>query len=74
MNDQTLKRFERPPGYPESPEVYRPGGYCPVILGQVFKDRYRVLRKLGWGTRSTVWLAKDGSKIVTNIHVPDLMF
>jgi serine/threonine-protein kinase SRPK3 len=36
------------------------GGYHPVAIGDVFHDkRYIILRKLGWGHFSTVWLAKD---------------
>jgi serine/threonine-protein kinase SRPK3 len=38
---------------------YRPGGYHPVRLGEVFRDRYVVTKKLGWGHFSTVWLAED---------------
>jgi serine/threonine protein kinase len=39
---------------------YRPGGYHPVQLGDLFHDgRLRVIRKLGEGSFSTVWLAKD---------------
>ena len=38
---------------------YRPGLYHPVKLGDIFNNRYRILRKLGWGLQSTVWLAKD---------------
>ncbi|EFY86239.1 protein kinase-like protein [Metarhizium acridum CQMa 102] len=33
--------------------------YYPTRIGQVFESRYRVLCKLGRGTGSTVWLAKD---------------
>ena len=41
-------------------EKYRPGGYHPVKLGDVFDGgRFSVVRKLGWGQYSTVWLAKD---------------
>ncbi|KAL4742392.1 kinase-like domain-containing protein [Aspergillus similis] len=41
-------------------EDYRPGGYHPVILGNVFNDgQYKVIRKLGEGSYSTVWLARD---------------
>lgn len=36
------------------------GGYHPVTLGDNFQsNRYIILRKLGWGHFSTVWLAKD---------------
>ncbi|CAG8121190.1 unnamed protein product [Penicillium salamii] len=39
-------------------EDYRPGGYHPVVLGDVF-NQYKVIRKLGEGSYSTVWLAHD---------------
>ncbi|KZT57513.1 kinase-like protein [Calocera cornea HHB12733] len=39
---------------------YVRGGYHPVHIGDTFSDgRYVVVRKLGWGHFSTVWLAKD---------------
>jgi len=41
-------------------EKYRPGGYHPVKPGDAFNEgRFSVVRKLGWGQYSTVWLAKD---------------
>lgn len=43
----------------EKLEQYRPGGYHPVLIGDVLSDRYRVVHKLGYGTFSTVWLALD---------------
>lgn len=44
----------------EDSEDYCKGGYHPVSVGEVFKDgRYTVVRKLGWGHFSTVWLSKD---------------
>ncbi|KAF5356051.1 hypothetical protein D9756_004189 [Leucocoprinus leucothites] len=44
----------------ESPADYNVGGYLPVKIGDGFKNnRYRVVRKLGWGHFSTVWLVKD---------------
>jgi hypothetical protein len=33
--------------------------YYPVRIGEVFHDRYQVVGKLGYGTTSTVWLARD---------------
>ena len=38
---------------------YKIGGYHPVHVGEVFKNRYVIIQKLGWGHFSTVWLAKD---------------
>lgn len=44
----------------ESPADYNAGGYLPIKLNDTFKsNRYRVVRKLGWGHFSTVWLVKD---------------
>ena len=33
--------------------------YYPVKIGQIFRNRYQVVGKLGFGTTSTVWLARD---------------
>ncbi len=42
----------------ESIEDYCEGGYHPVTIGESFKhNSYQVVRKLGWGHFSTVWLA-----------------
>jgi len=38
---------------------YRPGGYHPVAIGDVFQDKYRVLNKLGNGVYATVWLVEN---------------
>ena len=43
----------------EAQKEYRVGGFHPVELGDVLNARYRVLRKLGYGCYSTVWLAED---------------
>lgn len=60
--------------YPDSPESslyesedeeqedvtqYRRGGYHPIHLGDILHERYRVVRKIGWGHFSTVWLCRD---------------
>jgi len=38
---------------------YRPGGYHPVTIGDRLGNRYRVIHKLGFGSYSTTWLARD---------------
>ncbi|CAD5226065.1 unnamed protein product [Bursaphelenchus okinawaensis] len=43
----------------EDPHDYCKGGYYPVQIGQVFNGRYHVIRKVGWGHFSTVWLCWD---------------
>jgi hypothetical protein len=43
----------------EDPRDYTFGGYYPVRLGEVFNGRYHVIRKVGWGHFSTVWLCWD---------------
>ncbi|KAF8565890.1 hypothetical protein P879_03485 [Paragonimus westermani] len=43
----------------EDPRDYCKGGYHPVKIGQVYNGRYHVVRKLGWGHFSTVWLCWD---------------
>ncbi|KAG6111613.1 hypothetical protein E4U13_004732 [Claviceps humidiphila] len=49
--------------FPEEPDNYKPGGYHPVSLGDTFESqRYTILRKLGYGLYSTVWLARDSEE------------
>ena len=43
----------------EDPKDYIKGGYHPVKIGDLFHNRYHVVRKLGWGHFSTVWLCWD---------------
>lgn len=60
----------------EKPSDYDKGGYHPVRIGETFCDgRYLIIRKLGWGHFSTVWLAHDthlnrhvALKIVKSAH------
>lgn len=43
----------------EDPKDYCRGGYHHVKIGDFFNGRYHVIRKLGWGHFSTVWLCWD---------------
>ncbi|TWU71343.1 serine/threonine protein kinase, CMGC group [Metarhizium rileyi] len=46
----------------EDSDDYCKGGYHPVQVGEKFKDgKYTVVRKLGWGHFSTVWLSRDNT-------------
>ena len=52
-------------------EDYCKGGYHPVHIGDTFSDgRYTVVRKLGWGHFSTVWLAKDAKYVFFFRQIP----
>jgi len=59
MNPLSTRDFYFADPDAEYPDVYRPGGYHPVHLGDVYCQRYRVIHKLGFGSYSTVWLARD---------------
>lgn len=51
----------------EDSEDYCKGGYHPVTIGEKFNNgKYTVVRKLGWGHFSTVWLSRDNT---TGKHV-----
>lgn len=51
----------------EDSEDYCKGGYHPVQIGEQYNDgKYTVIRKLGWGHFSTVWLSRDNA---TGKHV-----
>ncbi|CAK7201143.1 hypothetical protein SEUCBS139899_003845 [Sporothrix eucalyptigena] len=57
------RRFEEETAACEWAESYRPGKYHPVDLGDVLvDDRFTVVRKLGYGSFSTVWLAHDSAQ------------
>ncbi|RLN62951.1 hypothetical protein BBJ29_003589 [Phytophthora kernoviae] len=43
----------------EGESSYKPGGYHPVQVGEVYNNRFEVVEKLGWGHFSTVWKCQD---------------
>jgi serine/threonine-protein kinase SRPK3 len=70
VNDESLYlRACQLLSWEESPRKYCTGGFHPVILWDTFKDgRYTVRHKLGNGSFSTTWVARD------NACVPTLLF
>ena len=59
MKTLTLSDFYYPDSRVERADDYQPGRYHPVYLGDVYSQRYKVIHKLGFGSYSTVWLARD---------------
>lgn len=43
----------------DEPLDYKENSYFPVRVGSVINDRYHIIKKLGWGHFSTVWLSWD---------------
>ena len=49
--------------------------YYPVRIGEIFRSRYQVLTKLGYGSASTIWLCRDLQYVLnTSIHEVRLIF
>lgn len=62
-DDEEDDEVQTPPENEEDPKDYVPGGYHPCFIGENYKDgKYTLVRKLGWGHFSTVWLARDNDK------------
>ena len=36
-----------------------PDDFYPVRLGEIFNGRYQTVAKIGYGSSSTIWLARD---------------
>ncbi|KAH6848251.1 kinase-like domain-containing protein [Chaetomium sp. MPI-CAGE-AT-0009] len=46
----------------EGRDEYRPGGFHPVYIGDVYAGKYKIRNKVGYGAYSTVWLVQDLTK------------
>lgn len=61
--DFSSSNFIRIPGSQKVEEEtipdYVASRYYPVRLGEIVRERYQIVGKLGFGTTSTVWLARD---------------
>lgn len=55
---------KRQPIEEERTPYYEPKRFYPAHLGEVLNGRYQIATKLGYGTNSTVWLARDLHQLV----------
>ncbi|RFU25889.1 hypothetical protein B7463_g10456, partial [Scytalidium lignicola] len=69
--------------YIEDVQRYRPGGYHPVMLGDILGKGYKVIHKLGYGGFATIWLTQASNHgkryvalkvLVANAPHQELMF
>jgi hypothetical protein len=51
----------------ERTPYYDPARFYPVRLGNVLNDRYQLTTKVGYGSSSTVWLARDLNQFVLHV-------
>ncbi|CBF89377.1 uncharacterized protein ANIA_10082 [Aspergillus nidulans FGSC A4] len=51
---------------------YNPKHVYPAKPGEILANHYQLLVKIGWGTRSTVWLAKDLKSSLDAYHERDI--
>lgn len=51
----------------EHTPYYKPQHFYPIRLYEILNNRYQIAAKIGWGTSSTVWLARDLHQYVTII-------
>lgn len=49
----------------EKTPLYNPDLFYPARLGEVLNNRYQIATKLGYGSNSTIWLARDLDQCVT---------
>jgi len=48
----------------EKSPYYNPGCFYPARLGEVLDGRYQIVTKLGYGSGSSIWLARDLQQFV----------
>lgn len=51
----------------EDPREYHFGGYHPVNISDIYNNKYKVIRKLGWGHFATVWLVAIIDPVTKNL-------
>ena len=49
---------------------YTPQSFYPARLGEILANRYQIATKVGYGSSSTVWLARDLLRSVPQAFLP----
>jgi serine/threonine-protein kinase SRPK3 len=62
----TEREYIKPDFHTENVEEYCEGGFHPIRVGSIFRGRYFIRGKIGFGGCGTVWWARD---IVQERHV-----
>lgn len=52
---------------------YDPARFYPARLGDLLHDRYQLATKLGYGSSSTIWLARDFGQFVLLVRPKHFM-
>lgn len=56
----------------ERTPYYDPARFYPARLGQVLDGQYQIVTKLGYGSSSTIWLARDLNQSVFRVFPANL--
>ncbi|KAI0628023.1 kinase-like domain-containing protein [Trametes polyzona] len=61
---RTVRRYSEAAGWEAEEEPLKDyardaNGYLPVAIGDILGSHYRIIRKIGWGGYSTVWITQD---------------
>lgn len=55
----------------ETSPTYNAKYFYPAKPGEIISSHYQLLVKIGWGSRSTVWLARDTTRdVLCSIFLP----
>jgi hypothetical protein len=59
----------------ECTPYYDPARFYPARLGNILNGRYQLATKLGYGSNSTIWLARDLNQFVLRVlHISGMLY
>ena len=59
MSDSSCSYSSSYEGSQENFNDYKPGGYAPISIGELLNNRYKIIKKIGFGVFSVVYLTYD---------------